>query len=489
MKRSKHNLSNYKLLTADMGQLVPCGLAEVLPGDTFQHRTSMLVRLSPLAAPVMHPVSVRLHHFFVPNRLVNENWEDFITGGPDGKDASTVPQIDSTGVALDLLDYLGIPQVAGISINAMPIRAYNLIYNEWFRDQDLHDEREAEDTTIARVGWEKDYFTASRPWPQKGDEVLMPIGERAPVTGFAKENATFGPQPGTFRETDGKDVTYAQSTVVDGSSGNATYHVEEDPDHPGYPNVWADLATATGVNVRDVRLAFAIQRFQEARSRYGSRYTEYLRYLGVKSSDARLQRPEYLGGGRVRVSISEVLQTAPETGAEPTNGLGVGDMYGHGITAMRGNRYRRFFEEHGYVLSLMSVRPKAIYEQGIDRTWLRKDKEDYFQKELQFIGQQAVLNQEIYGAAGASTVWGYQDRYADYRQIPSKVAGEFRDILNYWHLARQFQTAPALNASFIDCNPSKRIFNEQTQHSLWIMAQHKLMARRLVSRNASGRII
>jgi len=489
MKRSKHNLSNYKLLTGDMGQLIPCGVAEVLPGDTFQHRTSMLVRLSPLAAPVMHPVSVRLHHFFVPNRLTWDKWEDFITGGEDGKNADVVPTLDSTGVNSDILDYMGIPNVSGIPINALPIYAYNLIYNEWFRDQDLHTERAPEDTSLARVGWEKDYFTAARPWPQKGDEVLMPVGERAPVYGIGKANQTYEVASGGVFETGKTGATTYQTGAQIGEGANDVFLAQQDPNNPGFPNIWADLAQATGVNVRDVRLAFAIQRFQEARSRYGSRYTEYLRYLGVKSSDARLQRPEYLGGGRVRVSISEVLQTAPETGAEPSNGLGVGDMYGHGITAMRGNRYRRFFEENGYVISLLSVRPKAIYEQGIERTWLRKDKEDYFQKELQFIGQQAVFNQEIYGQSGGNTVWGYQDRYADYRQVASKVSGEFRNVLNYWHLARQFETAPALNASFIDCNPSKRIFNEQTQHSLWIMCQHKLMARRLVSRNASGRII
>lgn len=490
MKRSKHTLSHYRLLTGDMGKLLPVGVVEVLPGDTFQHSTSALIRLSPMAAPVMHPVSVRLDHFFVPNRLVWDQWEPFITGGPDGKNNDTIPTQNTTGADNDVMDYFGLPPVPGIPVNAMPIRALNMIWNEYYRDQDLQIERDEDDVTLPDIAWEKDYFTAARPWQQKGDDVTIPVGQEAQVKGLGKLNQVFTTPPGDMYETGGQTRAYANGQHVYGTNNDTTFWAEEDPNNPGYPRIYADLATATGVDINDFRRAFAIQRFQEARARYGSRYTEYLRYLGIRPSDARLQRPEYLGGGRVKVSISEVLQTAPETSSPGGTEYGVGDMYGHGIAALRSNAYRRFFEEHGFVLSFLSLRPKAMYQDGIDKQWLRVDKEDYFQRELQHIGQQEVLNNEVFAdSVVGGEVFGYQDRYREYREHPSKISAEFRELLSYWHLGRKFGHMPALNGDFVKCAPSKRIFNEQTQHCLWIAAQHRLVARRLVSRNASGRII
>ncbi len=488
MKRNKHTLSHYKLLTCDMGQLVPVGLVEVLPGDTVEHSTNALVRLSPLAAPIMHPVTVRIHHFLVPHRLSwnpvfsGVEWEDFITGGPDGTDNSLVPGMASTGAPNDLLDYLGIPRVAGVSIASMPVRAFNLIYNEFYRDQDLVAVREIEDVTIPNVAWEKDYFTSARPWPQKGDVVTLPIGARAPVVGLGKTNQTYPNNEVELFETGA-----SASRVLGPSDSGPQLELEEDPDNIGFPGIYADLSEATGVNINEVRKAFALQRFAEARARYGSRYTEYLRYIGVRSPDARLQRPEYLGGGRVQVAISEVLQTAPDAQAQETSF--VGDLFGHGIAAMRANRYRRHIKEHGYILSLMSVRPKAIYANGIARHWLRRFREDYWQKELQHIGQQEIYNAETFATTiGPHDTWGYQDRYREYREERSQVCAEFRDLLDYWHMARIFETAPALNETFVECEPSKRIFSEQENHSLWTLVQHSMVARRLVSRNATARI-
>ncbi len=489
-KRSKHTLSHYKLLTGDMGLLYPCGVVEILPGDTVQHSITALVRLSPLAAPIMHNATVRIHHFFVPNRLSwNEGaagvtWEDYITGGPDGNDSTQMPTVQNPAIAGRITDYMGIP-LKTLFVNSMPIRAYNLIYNEFYRDQDLAAVRQVEDMQVARIAWEKDYFTSARPFTQKGDAVTLPIGARAPIVGLGTINQNFLPDINAY-ETEGTGVTTyptGNSTAADGLS------FAEDPDNLGFPAIYADLSEATGVNINEVRKAFALQRFAEARARYGSRYVEYLRYLGVKSPDSRLQRPEYLGGGKVQVSISEVLQTSPdESGPESSF---VGDLYGHGIAAMRSNKYRRHFQEHGYVLSLLSVRPKAVYSDGVARHWLRKFREDHFQKELQHIGQQEIWEAEVFAnddGIGSYNTWGYQDRYMEYREEPSKATSEFRELLDYWHMARIFEALPPLNQTFTDCDATKRIFSAQDNDTLWMMVRHSMVARRLVDRNASARI-
>ena len=491
MKRNKHSLSHTHLMTGDMGKLYPIGCVEALPGDAIQHHVNVLARVSPLAAPVMHPVTARVHHFFVANRTLwdgektgddpGSSWENFITGGDDGMNVDTPPQIPAGNTeGQELLDYLGIPQHAqgvGVSINALPVRAVNACYNEYYRDQDLCAPRDKHDTTIPTIAWGKDYFTSARPWTQKGPDVTIPLGTEAPVAhsliGSGKRISVYNAANDTYQHMSSSGVMLENSTS-DGSYNESLY---------------VDLSKALGANVNDVRKAFAIQRYQEARARYGSRYTEYLRYLGISPQDSRLQRPEFLGGGRTQINFSEIMQTAPETGQQPSTEFGVGDLYGHGIAAMRSNKYRRFIPEHGYIISFLSVRPKSIYQNGIHRSWLRKTKEDYFQKELQSIGQQEVYNNEVFASvANGTEVFGYQDRYSDYREHPSRVSGEFRDVLNYWHMARDFSAAPVLNADFIECDATKRIHNEQTKHALWVMCQHKMVARRIVSRNAAPRV-
>lgn len=440
----------------------------------------------------MHPINVRLHHFFVPHRLIWERaggtgtFEDFITAGSDGADAQTVPTMPSTGVASDLLDYYGVPPIAGVNVSALPVTGFNAVFNEYFRDQDLVPERADQEKTVPRCAWEKDYLTSARPWPQKGPDVTLPIAGKAPVTGIGMATQTYT-AGGASRYETGATGSTTFANEIQGATNSYTF--AEDPDNPGFPGIFADLSQTDAVKVNELRRALALQRFQEARARWGSRYTEYLRYLGITPSDARLDRPEYLGGGTVRLAVSEVLQTAPE-GATPARDYGVGDMYGHGVAAVRANAYQRFFEEHGYVHTVMSVRPHAMYLQGIDRTWLRKVHEDFHQRELEHIGQQEIWNNEAYAdpTTGEQT-FGYQDRYRDYREAQSKVSGEFRQLLNYWHLGRDFTVQPVLNQSFVECDPSKRIFNEQTQHSLWIQVQHRLVARRMLSARASGRIL
>ena len=478
-----------------MGLLYPIGLTEILPNDSIQHVTSAVMRLSPMQAPVMHGVTIRIHHFFVPHRLswgdrCGKAWEDFITGGPDGTNADTIPTLTTSGEAKDLFDYYGVPPKSGINVSALPIAGYNLIWNEFYRDQDLQEERELNDVTLGRVAWEKDYFTASRPFAQKGAEISLPLAGKAYVKGLGTTQAGWSGTPVTNVRQSGESdfVTFNEHMLVTDPN---EWRVEKDPDppNPGFdvPGVYADLETATAANINDVRKAFALQRFQEARARFGNRYAEYLRYLGASPSDARLQRPEFLAGGKQRVSMSEVLQTANEQSAVR---FGVGDLYGHGIAAMRSNRYRKHFNEHGYIHTLLSVRPRALYTNGIHRTWLRKDKEDFYQRELEFIGQQEVLNNEIFAdPANGDQTFGYNDRYREYRENPSCVSGDFRNTLNYWHLGRDFDQPPVLNSGFVECNPSKRIFNVQTEDALWIMIRHSMKARRILSRSAYGKII
>lgn len=500
MKRSKHSLSHYKLLSMDLGNIIPLACYEVLPGDTVQQSTSMLIRVAPLLSPVMHPVFVRVHHWFVPYRLIWENWEPFITGGDDGNDISEPPVFSEEEVTQSSLhDYLGIPPAdydsTGVSWSALPIRAYNLIYNEFYRDQDLVDPvdislEDGIDTTtstdILRAAWAKDYFTSARPWEQKGDSVTIPIfGDSSlPVSGIAKQDQTFSSSSVAGYETDGSGTTtYTNAAVVDNAAG-MRFYVEEDPNNSGYPNLRADLTGVEGISVNDLRLGLGLQRFKEARARFGSRYTEYLRYYGISPADARLQRPEYLGGGRQTIQFSEVLQTSPATGSY------VGDLKGHGIAAMRSNRYRRFIPEHGLIMSVCSVIPKAIYSNSIHRSFLRRTKEDYFTKELQFIGQQSITNQEIYSEHSSPTgVFGYQDKYDEYRRHPSSIAGEFRNELNYWHYARIFSGDVALNSSFINATPTNRVYASTDTHPLYVMVNHSIQARRMVVKNAQPRII
>lgn len=375
MKRNKHSLSNFKLLSCDLGELVPIGLTEVLPGDTIQQATNALIRAAPLMAPVMHPVHVSISHWYVPHRLVWEDFEKFITGGPDGADASVFPTITfggGSGAAVGTLaDYLGVvPLVNNLEVSALPFRAYDLIYNEWFRDQDLAtaltiDRTSGPDTTsnttLQNCAWEKDYFTSARPWEQKGPSITIPLGSTAPISGIGITSTGVAAASGNQAfETKSGQTMPAGTAIFETGSDNVQIRAMSTGavGASNRPQIFADLSSASAVSVNVLREALALQRYEEARARYGSRYVEYLNYLGVRSSDARLQRPEYLGGGRETIQFSEVLQTAE--GTDP-----VGTLRGHGISSMRSNRYRRFFEEHGYVVTLLYARPKTIYASGL----------------------------------------------------------------------------------------------------------------------------
>lgn len=498
MKRHKHSLSHYHLMTGEMGKLYPVATVEVLPGDTVQMHTSALIRLSPPIRPVMHPVEVRFHCWYVPYRLLWEDFEVFITGGPDGEDASSFPYIQGHATngftAKTLPDYMGVkPGATGanLQINALPIRAYNLIWNKCYRDQDLQSELAVPVTggadatsqlLVKNIAWQKDRFTAARPWPQKGPDVLLPLGTTAPVvtgySGAAGEVQNYENLSGTSASGDAFLISNASAVGWGGSAttGQALRFKAGDPTF-----LEADLSAASAASVIDLRYAIGLQQYQEARALYGSEYVDYLRYLGIRPSDARLQRPEYLGGAKQTITWSEIVQTS-----EPAQDNPLGQLGGHGISALRTRPYRHFFEEHGVILCLMSVRPKSVYPDGLDRMWSRRTKEDFWQKELERIGQEPIYSRELWAesdANGGSDVFGYADRYSDYRSQKSRVSGDFRDSVMYdWHLARLFSAAPTLNETFITCDPTDRIFADQTANAdhLWCMINHRIMARRFV---------
>lgn len=490
MKRSKHSLSSTTLLSCDMGELVPVNILETLPGDSLQVGTTALVRCAPMLSPPMHPVRVRIHHWFVPHRLVWDGFESFITGGADGNDATVFPTWAGGAVAQGTLaNYLGLPVTTVPAVSALPFRAYSLIWNEYYRDQDLQtplvvSKGNGNDTTTNRTlqncAWEKDYFTSARPWEQKGTAVTIPLGTTAPL----RNNPISGAINPSLLRVASTGVISANDTPLAINTGGQLQK-------PGGINLMldpngslvADLSAATGITVNQLRQSLAIQRFQEARAMYGSRYPEYLRALGVRSSDARLNRPEYLGGGVQTIQFSEVVQSAAD-GANP-----VSTLRGHGITAMRSNRFRRFFEEHGYVITLMSVLPKTVYSNGLERTWNRRTKYDFWQRELESLGQMAIANKEIRANhATPDGVFGYQDRYDEYRRQWSRVCGEFsQSTLNYWHFARDFATDPALNSTFVSAVPPERPFAAPSADVLYVQAQHSVQARRLVSFKATPR--
>lgn len=510
-KRSKFSLSHYKLATMDMGELVPVSWFEALPGDTIQMQTSAFVRVAPTLSPTMTPCHVEFRSYSVPNRLLwsngpDDEWESFITGGEDGLNASvppyyTIPSGTTIPVG-SLADYLGIPAGeefhSDVEVSALPFRAYFKIWNEYFRDQDLQSIAEVgEDIdggpqgnltdgfSVTHVSWRKDYFTVARPFEQKGPAVTVPVDLTSGGSPLISATISGNGAPSFYVGNDKSfntligDRGYTSGVIYNNYGDDAASRGDL---HWANPALKANITwnggpdTTGSITVDDIREAFALQRFEEARALFGSRYVEYLRYLGVRSSDARLQRPEYLGGGSQVVQWSEVVQTAE--GSDP-----VGTLRGHGVSAGRTRRWRRFFEEHSIVMTVAWIRPLAMYTQSLPRAWSRTLKEDYWQKELQHIGQQEVFNKELY-AVGPSPegVFGYMDRYDDYRSVQNTVCGDFRTTMDYWHLGRVFASQPVLNSDFIACNPSKRIFAEQTADEFYCMFLHSVQARRLMSR-------
>jgi hypothetical protein len=496
------DLSHAKKLSCNAGQLVPVLNMEVLPGDKFNIQTAQMVRFAPLVAPLMHQVSVHTHFFFVPNRLVWPNWENFITGGEDGADTSVHPYVDidisdSTSFPTGCnADYMGLPVGTGTSgttqpFNAIPVAAIAKIYNEYFRDQNLTSpipdelvdgdnttnfEPPLQATPIKRA-WYHDYFTSCLPWTQKGPQATIPLGSTAPLT--------FNPG-GSVADTvwnaDGTTWPATGDTKLDGgvspyrafnSSTGEPINIDVSRTHE------VDLTSATAATIIDLRNAFKLQEWLEKNARGGSRYIEsILSHFGVRSSDARLQRPEFLGGSSQPVTFSEVLQTSSTDATTPQ-----GNMAGHGVSVgqSKGINYRS--EEHGWIIGFMSIMPKPEYFQGVHKSWIRFDKFDYAWPEFAHIGDEAVLNGELYHSNTPATdadTFGYISRYASYKYMPSTVHGEFRDTLDFWHWARKFSTTPTLNTEFIECVPRTDIFANESGEQLYVQLYHQIRCYRLL---------
>lgn len=499
MRTFKHNLSHDRLLSCNMGQLIPIGLVQVLPGDIFRHSISAFIRVSPMLAPILARCDVRIHSFYRPTRCVWDGFKDFITNGSNNNnpDFPNSPRPTITLATADhavstMADYLGLPPFTGnLTVSAIPFRMYNDTWNYRFRDEQLQleatvDRGNGNDTTteveIRDVAWEKDRFTAARPEPQYGTAVELPLTGDAPVLGIGKTNSTFAGAAGTFRESDQSTSLYAGYTTIDPVGANSTYAVEQNPNATTYPHIRADLDQITGgPTMEDVREAAAIQQHKERKNRTGGRYPELIRSYGVRCSDASLNEPQYLGGGRARLQFSEVLQTAPYDIGGPDESA-VGNLLGHGIGGVKSRPYIRYFEEWGYVMSFLSVRPKTTYTQGIAKHWNLETYLDYWHPEFQFIGQQAIQKREVYAESAVPTAtWGYTDPYDELRQEESYVSGEFRTSLDYWHMARIFASEPSLNSSFVQCAPTNRVYADQTAHQLRVSVFHNLQARRLVA--------
>lgn len=475
--RSKFDRQSGYKTTFDSGYLVPVFVDEVLPGDTINLQMTAFARLATPLFPVMDNMHLDSFFFFVPNRLVWENWQKFMGErwpDPDSSIDYTVPECTSPagGYAVgSLQDYMGLPTVGQITgsntvvhCNFWP-RAYNLVWNEWFRDENLQDSVPVDlgdgpddpaDYVLLRRGKRHDYFTACLPWPQKGDAVSLPLGTTAPVLGIGKANTVYANSGVNMRQSDGTTFNTNYS-LIDPTGNDTSFAVQQDGS-TGNPNIYADLSAATAATINQLRQSFQIQKLLERDARGGSRYTEIVRaHFGVVSPDARLQRPEYLGGGSTPVSINPVTQTSATGLAEDTTpqgnlaAFGTALAYGHGFTY--------FSTEHGLIIGMVAVRADLTYQQGLQRMWSRSTRYDFYFPAFATLGEQAVLNKEIY-ATGTSTdddVFGYQERWAEYRYKPSQITGLFRSTaagtLDAWHLAQNFGTLPTLNDTFIQDTP------------------------------------
>lgn len=471
--RSSFDRSHGLKTTFSSGYLIPIFCDEVLPGDTYSVNMTVFARLATPLHPVMDNMVMNSFFFFIPNRLLWNNWQRF-NGEQDNPGDSIdflLPQmlapVGGYG-ANTIFDYFGLPTlVAGFAHCSLPFRAYNLCYNEWFRDQNLQnsvtvlkgDTNDPPSTySLLRRGKRHDYFTSGLPWPQKGPGVDIPLGTSAPIMGLGITGAASAAGPTSqvsFTTAAFNDMPIGTNAFA-GSGLNVRAQSAGVASNTNRPQIYADLTNATAATINQLRQAFQVQKLYERDARGGTRYTEIIRaHFNVVSPDARLQRPEYLGGGATSINLYSVPQTS-STDSEPTP---QGTLGAYGTISSSGHGFTKSFTEHGWLIGMVSVRADLNYQQGLNRMWSRRTKLDFYWPALSHIGEQAILNKEIYtqGTSADELVFAYQERYAEYRYKPSLITGEFRSnfpqSLDTWHLAQDFSTLPLLNAAFIEDRP------------------------------------
>lgn len=495
-KRNRFDLSHDVKASCNMGQLVPTMFLECVPGDSFNLGCDQLLRFAPMVSPVMHRIDVYHHYWFVPYRILWKNWETYITGSKDGK-VVTPPAFPTglvgTGAGLytKLHDYLGMPNITTVSggyletVSALPCAAYQRIWYDFYRDQNMQQGVTRDDidlvdgdqganwATISALRnrcWEHDYFTACLPFTQKGPEVTLPL-------------AGFGDVPVKVQPTADWGANADWPATAGGGTGT---HITVPAGDPSWTDVgdqselYAETSTLSPepTTVNELRFMYRLQTFLEKAARGGTRYAEHIwSMFGVKSDDARLQRPEYITGVKSPVIVSEVLQTS-ESGGTPQ-----GNMAGHAVALTQGHYGKYYCKEHGCIIGIMSVMPKTAYYQGVPKffTKVASATNDYFWPDFAHLGEQAVLNREVYaGGVSPFDTFGYVPRYSEYKFMPNRVAGDFRTSLDYWHMARNFAAPPALNEDFVVADPTTRIFadtNPGDDH-IWFQVLHKVLANR-----------